>query len=263
MSPLLISKKDRAIYVLHRKLTEEKTQRRVRRGDRARQDFFSHVLRRGGEQLTDEQLASHASILIMAGAETISTTLTAAVTFLAQNPRCLRRLQAEVRSAFATTRDITGESTAQLRYLRAVIEESLRCFPAVPVGLGRESPGETVDGHYVPKGVMVLADMRLAALDPRNFVDPHAFLPERWIDGKHAMDRRLTNLAFNLGPRGCLGLNMAHVEMRIVLSKLVLAYDWALLNPDLDLVRDSRFFNLWKKPQVLVRLTPAGRDTPV
>lgn len=59
----------------------------------------------------------------------------------------------EIRGAFTSYGEIDGISTDRLPYLKAVIEEGLRAYPVVPFGLPRESPGETVDGVFVPKGV--------------------------------------------------------------------------------------------------------------
>jgi len=60
---------------------------------------------------------------------------------------------AEIRSAYNTYEDITDTNSSKLRYLSAVIDEGFRIYPPVGVGLYRESPGETVDGIYIPKGV--------------------------------------------------------------------------------------------------------------
>ena len=248
-SPWFMTKEQAAIYDMHRRLTLEKIRKRIKLGDVAKDDFFSHVLK--GE-LTEEQLASHASVFMVAGAETIAIALTATTIFLAQNKRCFDKLKDEVYSAFKDNAEIDGESTARLPYLKAVIEEGLRLFQPIS-GLPRVSPGETIDGNYIPEGVIVMAETRTMARDPRNFADPDTFKPERWIDERESMDRRLTNLAFSPGPRGCIGLQMAHMEMRIVLAKLVFAFDWDLLDPDVDLVRQCRQLVMTQRPPVMVR----------
>jgi len=251
-SPWFMTKEQAAIYDMHRRLTIEKIRKRIKLGDVAKDDFFSHVLK--GE-LTEDQLVSHASVFMVAGAETIAIVLTGTTTFLAQNKRCFDKLKDEVCSAFKDSAEIDGESTARLPYLKAVIEEGLRLFPPVS-GLPRVSPGETIDGNYIPEGVIVMAETRTMARDRRNFADPDTFKPERWIDERQSMDRRLTNLAFALGPRGCMGLQMAQIEMRIVLAKLVFAFDWDLLDPDVDLLRQCRQLVQTQRPPVMVRFHP-------
>ncbi|KAH6696444.1 cytochrome P450 [Leptodontidium sp. MPI-SDFR-AT-0119] len=250
LGPFMMSKNDAGIYAMHRSLTMEKIQKRKAITDLAREDFFSHVLK--GE-FSDAELASHASVFMVAGATTTALTLAATTTLLAQNPHCFDKLKSEIRSSFKDSSEIDGEATARLPYLKAVLEEGLRMLPPIPWGPPRESPGETVDGQFIPAGVLVSADVRLLAQDPRNFSEPRAFKPERWIEEKH--DRRLVNLAFVPGVRGCFGINMAQLEMRIVLAKLVFAFDWELEDPCVNLERQSTLYVLWELPKLNVRFS--------
>ncbi|KAH7303891.1 cytochrome P450 [Rhexocercosporidium sp. MPI-PUGE-AT-0058] len=250
LGPFMMSKNDAGIYAMHRSLTMEKIQKRKAITDLAREDFFSHVLK--GE-FSDAELASHASVFMVAGATTTALTLAATTTLLAQNPHCFDKLKSEIRSSFKDSSEIDGEATARLPYLKAVLEEGLRMLPPIPWGPPRESPGETVDGQFIPAGVLVSADVRLLAQDPRNFSEPRAFKPERWMEEKH--DRRLVNLAFVPGVRGCFGINMAQLEMRIVLAKLVFAFDWELEDPCVNLERQSTLYVLWELPKLNVRFS--------
>lgn len=61
-------------------------------------------------------------------------------------------------------------------------------------------------------------------------------------------------MPFSIGPRGCLGTNLAYMEMRIILAKLVWHFDWELLNQGLDWRRDSRHDLLWTKPEIRLRV---------
>jgi cytochrome P450 len=72
---------------------------------------------------------------------------------LCRNPRVYKKLVDEIRSSFSEYNQINGHSTEHLPYLHAVIDEGLRIYPPVPIGMGRFSPGETVDGIYIPEGV--------------------------------------------------------------------------------------------------------------
>jgi len=70
----------------------------------------------------------------------------------------------------------------------------------------RASPGETVDGYFIPKGVVVSTSSWAAVHDPKNFHEPWAFKPERWLDGEcKEKDVREASQPFSLGPRACLG----------------------------------------------------------
>lgn len=252
--PLLLLSERSALFRQYKKFTLEKTRKRIASGDGARrQDFFAQLLKDG--DLPEDLLAAHASILIIAGAETTATTMSGALCFLAQNPACFRQLKDEVRGAFRDSNEITGDSTVRLPYLNAVIEESLRYCPAVAFGLPRDSPGEFIDGEYIPKGIRVSTDMFLMSRDPRNFDEPGLFNPNRWLDKRNANTERMRAFGFTIGPRSCIGQTLAYLEMRIVLAKLVYALDWELVDPDVDLIKQSKYYSLWSRPKLMVRFS--------
>lgn len=89
----------------------------------------------------------------MAGGETSGTLMTAALYFILKNPEIYQKLTDEVRSSYPSFDDIDVASTTKLEYLMAVLKEAMRLFPTAPQGTPRISPGVTVEGHYVPKGV--------------------------------------------------------------------------------------------------------------
>ena len=145
--------------------------------------------------------------------------------FLNAHPRTKRRLTHEVRRAFRRSADIDGRTTAGLPYLDAVIAEGLRMLPPAAFGLPRTSPGATVDGHFVPAGTTVHAQPWVLAHDARRWRNPYDWAPERWLpDGGYDDDREGFR-PFSDGLRGCLGKNLAMLEMRVVLAKVVWHFD--------------------------------------
>lgn len=156
---------------------------------------------------------------MVAGAETTATAATRAIWFLEKNPACHQRLRDEIRSVFTSPEQITGDATAQLPYLNVVVEEFLRIVPPVGFGLLRDSPGDYVDGEFIPKGTVV------GTGNSRNFDEPDLFKPERWLEEKRPETESLRGFVFTLGPYGCLGITLAYLELRIVIAKLVLSLD--------------------------------------
>lgn len=121
-----------------------------------RKDFLSRILEeRNPSLVSDQQIAAHASDLVVAGSDTSASALAACLYYLLKTPRAMRNLQDEVHSTFERYNDIGASSTAALPYLNAVIQEALRMFPPLPLGLPRLVPpgGAIVDGHVVPEGV--------------------------------------------------------------------------------------------------------------
>lgn len=269
----------------HNEMTREKIMRRLN-NDRAneRMDLFAHILKDKSLDFKPEFFISNASTIITAGSETTATSLAATTFFLLSKPKTLQRLQDEVRSAFTASADINQLTTGPLSYMLAVIEESLRLFPPIGFGLQRNSPGALVDGTYVPKGVCqashsIAVDRLLTirqtvvstagysvAHDKRYFLEPYEFHPERWLPTDHSLyesrfdnDVKEASRPFSQGPRGCIGINLAYLEMRITLAKMVWHFDWELKSHGIDWRRDTTMNMLWKKPEVMVKYTPVKR----
>jgi cytochrome P450 len=100
-------------------------------------------------------LAAMTSDFVIAGTDTTATALATANYYLMREPNAMKKLQEEIRGAFARYEDITPASTTDLKFLNAVINESLRIFPPVAWSPSRIVPpgGDTVDGHFLPAGV--------------------------------------------------------------------------------------------------------------
>jgi cytochrome P450 len=244
----------------HIKLCTERARSRLK-AKNDRDDFFGHLIAKNANNVTEGFLASQAVSLIIGGSETTATALAGITYNILTNREILDKLTAEVRSAFNSATEITGDSAAKLPYLSAVIEEGLRIFPPVAVGLPRTSPGALVDGHYIPAGVTVFTPTYVMHHDARFWRNPEDFIPERWIPGNgYDNDNHDAFKPMSLGPRNCIGQSLAYIELRIAVARLVYHYDLQLCNgADIDWKRDVRSMALWKMPQVMVRVKSANR----
>lgn len=94
-------------------------------------------------------------MLIVAGSETTATLLSAATFFLATNPASLAKLNDEVRSTFQSEDQIDMLSVQNLKYLSAVLDESMRLYPPVPSSSPRMigKGGDKIIGEFIPEGV--------------------------------------------------------------------------------------------------------------
>lgn len=130
--------------------------KRIARTDNNRKDFMTRILeQRDTDQVSNLQLAAHASDFIVAGSDTTSVALSTMTYYLLKTPEAMKKLKQEVRAAFASCDEIDAQATSGLSYLRAVILEGLRTYPPLPLSLPRVVPegGEVVDGHFLPSGV--------------------------------------------------------------------------------------------------------------
>lgn len=179
-----------------------------------RKDFFTYMLRHkadnapGGKGMTHSELYDTGNVLVVAGSETSATVLSGTVWLLLRNPHVLAKLNNEIRTAFKHTDDINfiSSNSRALPYLNAVIDEAMRCFPAIPGLQPRRTVVDTViDGKVVPPGTLVGVSPWAAYHSADNFHDPDAFVPERWLAGSGKVDVLDAVQPFSVGPRSCLG----------------------------------------------------------
>lgn len=147
-----------AKYKEQMRLARAQTEKRIAQGAEARQDFMTYILRnnKDGKDMTTEDIHQNANLLLIGGSETTATALSGLFFFLTrpENREVRDNIIREVRSAgYEKASDITMVSTAPLRYLHACIEEELRMYPPAVMTPPRVSPGDIVDGEYIPKGV--------------------------------------------------------------------------------------------------------------
>lgn len=123
-----------------------------------RGDFLGAILRHAGseKEMTKGEIYSNAALLIMAGSETSGTAMAGCVYYLAKNQGVLDRVRAELQSKCASEKDITFDMVLEsLPYLSAVLDESMRLYPAQPIFTPRKAPrgGAMVAGYFVPENV--------------------------------------------------------------------------------------------------------------
>ncbi|TAQ88837.1 hypothetical protein B7494_g2857 [Chlorociboria aeruginascens] len=257
LSPYIMPKKLREDAHLHLQYSLDKIYNKISNPDSSRRDFLSYILAMRDEVgLTDWEMGGCVSVLVIAGSETTATALAGLTYWLCRTPVVYERLKREVRERFEKSEEITSQSTT-FEYLTAVIHEALRIYPPVPVAMPRVVPqgGEWVDGNFVAGGAIVGVHAWSVTHSTKNFQDPETFRPERWID-PDCKDNLSASQPFQIGPRACLGQNMAWMELRILVAKLVFHFDFELVDMNLDWDRDSSSRILWEKPNLMTKITP-------
>ncbi|KAH6632811.1 cytochrome P450 [Chaetomium tenue] len=249
----------------HWALAEQTAQRRIASGNVSREDFMSYILRHNDEKgMTPEEIVENANVLIIAGSETTATQLSGTTFYLLSNRDKYEKLVREIRGSFETEEDITLLAVNGLQYMNAVFEEGFRMYPPTPLTLSRRTPskGEHIEGYWIPGDTAVGVPQWASYQSESNFRDANKFVPERWLgDPEYAHDVRGVLQPFSVGPRNCIGRNLAYVEMRLILARL-------LWNFDLELMPESRnwsaqkIFTLWEKGGINVKLFPVLRESP-
>jgi cytochrome P450 len=159
-----------------------------------------------GEPMSDGELRDQLVTLLLAGHETTATALAWTIDLLVRHPHALERLAAE------------ADADAGDTYLKAVIRESLRLRPVVPLAGRRLTTELQLDGLTLPPGTDVTPAIWLAHTRADVYPEPYAFRPERFLDSQPAT---FGWIPFGGGVRRCLGAAFAELEMRVVLQAML------------------------------------------
>lgn len=175
------------------------------------------------KKLTRDDIIENALVLLIAGTETTSSTLTAAMFFLGLHPSAWEKVVQEQRDSIAANgTNITKSTLDECTYLEAVIKETMRMAPISGGNLRRAEEAIVLDGKQIPKGASVFCNIRLThELDPiihsNTAMDPLTdFIPERWFDTKTRPEKDF--IPFGIGSRRCLGEFLALMEIRVFIS---------------------------------------------
>ena len=204
------------------------------------------------DHLQDHQIVADAAMnFLSAGRDTTAQSLTWTLYLLLRNPGCVANILGALKERFKSSNRILALSfsTVQpgsLPYITAIVNESLRLYPPVPVEL-KECTTATVfpDGTWLPKGAVVMwAPWAMGRSKQIWGEDVDDFHPERWLDP--TSDHPITKSAFefpvfNGGPRACLGKKMAENLVVYVIAALIWDYDFVEVfdKPgDLDLAKE-------------------------
>ncbi|CAH2051329.1 unnamed protein product [Thlaspi arvense] len=161
--------------------------------------------------------------IFLAGVNTSAVTLSWAMTELIRNPRVMKKVQDEIRTSLGDKKErVTEDDLTQLHYLKLVVKETFRLHPAAPLLLPRETMSDIkIQGYDIPAKTQMIINIYSIARDPKLWIDPDEFNPERFLDS--SIDYKGLNfelLPFGSGRRICPGMMMgiANVEMGL---------DWA------------------------------------
>ncbi|KAI0314344.1 cytochrome P450 [Amylostereum chailletii] len=216
-----------------------------------RADFLTRLLEGkddSGQPLGPLELSAEAFVLLLGGSDTMSATMTSITYFLALHPRSQKILQKELDNATGSGKEDPVCSFTQIKnlpYLEAVVNETMRIYSTVGIGLPREVPegGLDVLGRTFLPGTIVSVPLYTVHHDVNIWgPDADAFRPERWLeDGAH--ERTKYFHPFSLGPRACVGRNLAMMEILIAIATVMRRYDIVLEDPSAKIPRHEATVN--------------------
>ncbi|XP_037482795.1 indole-2-monooxygenase-like [Triticum dicoccoides] len=185
--------------------------------------------------LTREHMKALLIDVFFGSIETMSNTLEFTLAEIVRSPRLIGKLQDEVRSIVPKGQELVSEADInKMAYLRAVIKESLRLHPVVPLLAPHLAMADcNIDGYMVLANTHVLINVWAIGRDSSCWEDAEEFIPERFIDegsdvGVNFKGNDFQLLPFGAGRRMCPGINLGITAVELMLANLMHHFDWEL-----------------------------------
>ncbi|GAV73804.1 p450 domain-containing protein [Cephalotus follicularis] len=189
--------------------------------------------KKGGPDMISEQ---NMKIIVLemffAGSETTSSTIEWGMAELLCKPDLMRKAKEELNSIVGPSRKVEESDIGDLPYLQAVVKETLRLHPPLPLLLPRNALQNTnYMGYFVPKNTQIFVNAWAIGRDPDAWEDPLSFKPERFLGSQ--IDYKGQNyelIPFGAGRRICVGILLAERVIHLALASLIHCFDWELGN---------------------------------
>ncbi|XVF32143.1 hypothetical protein REPUB_Repub17cG0056600 [Reevesia pubescens] len=168
-------------------------------------------------------------ILTMTGGESTSVTITWVLSLLLNHPRVLKAALEELDLHVGRERWVEESDIKNLKYLQAIVKETLRLYPPGPITGIREATEDCcIAGYHVPKGTRLIVNLWKLQRDPRIWENPGEFQPERFMTTHAHFDVRGQNfeyIPFSSGRRSCPGITFGLQLVHLTLAKLLQGFD--------------------------------------
>ncbi|KAG9454529.1 hypothetical protein H6P81_007433 [Aristolochia fimbriata] len=238
-------------------------------GEEGRNDFLRLLIARtdGGTDAAMTMPLSTANFkalildLILAGIDTTAYAMEWAMAELMQNPEIMKKAREELDRVVGSEKEVEESHLPRLTYLHAVLKETLRLRPVVPLMLPRTpSQPSTLTGYSIPMGSRILVNMWAIQKDPQAWENPLEFRPERFLAGDRKWDFSGNDFhffPFGSGRRICPGAALADRILMSALASLLHLFDWKL-PPGTTLDLSETFALALKKAEPLL-IIPSPR----
>ncbi|XVE69773.1 hypothetical protein DITRI_Ditri10aG0017900 [Diplodiscus trichospermus] len=180
--------------------------------------------------LTMDHIKAILMNVFVAGTDTSAAAVIWVMTFLMKNPRCMKKIQEEVRNLIGKKGFVNEDDVQGLTYLKAVIKETFRLQSIVPLLVPRETIRKcNIEGYEIPAKTLVYINAWAIGRDPEAWENPEEFYPERFIGSSidyKGLDFEL--IPFGAGRRGRPGIHMGVATVELALANLVYKFDWEM-----------------------------------
>ncbi|XP_072541147.1 sterol 26-hydroxylase, mitochondrial-like isoform X1 [Salminus brasiliensis] len=201
----------------------EDIQKRLDANQEVEGEYLTYLL---SSNMSKKDVYGSVAELLLAGVDTTSNTMLWALNMLSQNPKTQDTLYQEVVSTIKGDKIPTVEDINNMPYLKAVIKETLRMYPVVPINARLLTGSDAIiGGHFFPKKTTFVICHYVICQDEKTFPEPRTFKPERWLRDGRVRPNPFGSIPFGFGVRGCVGRRIAELEMHLSLARIIKLFE--------------------------------------
>ncbi|XP_050229879.1 cytochrome P450 83B1-like [Mercurialis annua] len=181
-------------------------------------------------QVTFDHIKAILMNVFVAGTDTSAASVVWAMSLLMKNPQTMTKAQQEIRTLIGKKGFVNEDDIQHLPYLKAVVKETARLQPTVPLLLPRGTVKNcSLGGYDIRKNTLVYVNAWAIGRDPETWEKPLEFCPERFLDSD--MDMRGQDyelIPFGAGRRICPGMYIGIANVELSLANLLYKFDWEM-----------------------------------
>ncbi|KAM9261534.1 uncharacterized protein FYN16_007824 [Cariama cristata] len=201
----------------------------------------------------DDNLIASILDLVMAGTETIATTLQWAILLMMKYPEIQKKVQEEIGRTVKAGTWATYEDRKNMPFTNAVLHEVQRFITLLPHVPRCTAVDTHFRGYFLPKGIIVIPSLTSVLLDKTQWETPHQFNPNHFLDAEGNFVKKGAFLPFSTGRRNCIGESLAKMELFVFFVGLLQTFTFqpqpGVSESDLDLTVPQTTFTLRPQPQ--------------
>lgn len=225
---------ERFDIMLERAIREHQEKRKVKGEGAHDRDILDILLEKLEDKryeitLTRENIKAFIMDMFIAGTDTSAITMEWALAELINNPHIMEKARQEIDSVTENSRLIQESDLPKLPYLHAILKETLRIHPTVPLIVKEASESCVVYGYDIPAKTILFVDLWSMGRDPKLWENPLEFKPERFMSEGNKFDFKGQNLQympFGTGRRACPGASLALQAVPTNLAAMIQCFYW-------------------------------------
>uniref|UniRef100_A0A4W6F0A4 Cytochrome P450, family 27, subfamily B, polypeptide 1 n=1 Tax=Lates calcarifer TaxID=8187 RepID=A0A4W6F0A4_LATCA len=196
---------------------------KIAHGEKVEGRYLTYFLSQTG--LPMKTVYSNVTELLLAGVDTISSTMSWSLYELSRHPEVQASLRDEVLTVLEGRRIPEAADVARMPLLKATVKEVLRLYPVIPANARVITERDVqVGGYLIPKNTLITLCHFATSRDPAVFPCPDEFQPHRWLN-KEQTHHPYASVPFGVGKRSCIGRRIAELELYLALARILIEFD--------------------------------------